>query len=215
MISRIKDPVSGFTHLFGVALSILGLVLLVYRASAYGSVWHIVSFSIFGASLILLYTASTIYHILLISGKATRVLRKIDHMMIYVLIAGTYTPICLVPLRGPWGWSLLVGIWVAAAVGIVMKGIWLNAPRWLYTISYVVMGGAIIIAILPLSHRVPVGGIAWLAAGGITYLIGAAVYATKWPNISKFFGFHEVFHLFVLGGSLCHFLLMYRYVMHL
>lgn len=216
MANKIKDPVSGLTHLLGVLLSITGLVILVYYASIQATPWHVVSFSIFGASLILLYTASTLYHLLPISEKGTRILRRIDHMMIFVLIAGTYTPVCLVPLRGAWGWSLFGCIWGFAAAGIMLKILWLNAPRWLSTLFYVLMGWLVVIAFLPLIHSIPSGGIIWLVAGGILYSIGAVIYGTKWPPIaSKWFGFHEIFHLFVLGGSLCHFWLMFRYVLHL
>lgn len=214
--TKIKDPISSLTHLFGALLSIVGLVLLVYHAAIKATVWHIVTFAIFGGSLILLYTASTVYHTLSVSDRATRVLRKIDHMMIYILIAGTYTPICLIPLRGVLGWGLFGSIWGIAIIGIVMKGFWLNAPRWLSTLFYTIMGWLVIVAFLPLVETVPAAGIGWLVAGGILYTIGAVIYGTKWPKINwKFFGFHEIFHLFVLLGSFCHFWLMYRYILYL
>ncbi|MBO8125855.1 MAG: hemolysin III family protein [Firmicutes bacterium] len=212
---KVRDPVSGYTHLAGVFLSVLGLVLLVYHAAISASAWHVVSFAIFGTSLILLYTASTLYHLLPVSEKGTRVLRRIDHMMIYVLIAGTYTPICLVPLRGGWGWSFLVTIWVIAVTGIILKGVWFNAPRWLSTLFYTVMGWLVVIAFLPLVKSVPVAGIGWLVAGGILYTIGAAIYGLKWPRGVTLFGFHEIFHLFVLAGSFCHFWVMYKYILYL
>ncbi|MFZ5354902.1 MAG: PAQR family membrane homeostasis protein TrhA [Bacillota bacterium] len=216
MSVKVKDPVSGFSHLFGVVLSILGLVLLVRYAINVGTVWHIIGFSIFGASLILLYSASSIYHLVIASEKSTRVLRKIDHIMIYVLIAGTYTPICLVPLRGGWGWSLLCSIWGIAMAGIILKLFWFNAPRWLYTLFYVIMGWLVIIAFMPLIKSVPFNGILWMIAGGIMYTTGALIYGTKWPRIkSKAFGFHEIFHIFVLYGSICHFWMMFRYVLYI
>lgn len=213
---KIKDPISALTHLFGALLSIVGLVLLVYHAAIKATVWHTVTFAIFGGSLILLYTASTVYHTLSVSDRATRVLRKIDHMMIYILIAGTYTPICLIPLRGVLGWGLFGSIWGIAIIGIVMKVFWLNAPRWLSTLFYTIMGWLVIVAFLPLVETVPAEGIGWLVAGGILYTIGAVIYGTKWPKINwKFFGFHEIFHLFVLLGSFCHFWLMYQYILYL
>lgn len=213
---KVKDPVSGFTHLLGALLSVVGLVLLVIYAVKNGTVWHVVAFSIFGASLILLYTASSLYHLLPVSDQGSTVLRKIDHMMIYVLIAGTYTPVCLIPLRGGWGWSLLSSIWGVAMVGIILKLLWFNAPRWLYTLFYVIMGWLIVIAAVPLVKNMPAGALAWLAAGGILYSIGALIYGTKWPRFkSKVFGFHEIFHLFVLYGSFCHFWMMFRYVLYL
>lgn len=216
MTWKIKDPVSGFTHLFGALLSIAGLAVLVYFAAIKGTVWHIVGFSIFGASLILLYGASATYHLLTLSEKGDRTLKRIDHMMIYVLIAGTYTPICLVPLRGVWGWSLFGSIWGFAVLGIVMKIVWLNAPRWLSTIFYLIMGWLAVIAFWPLMQAVPLGGVIWLVAGGILYSIGAVIYGTKRPNfIKNILGFHEIFHLFVLAGSFSHFWVMYHYVLYI
>jgi hemolysin III len=216
MSVKMREPVSGLTHLAGAMLSIVGLVLMIRYAVVQGTVWHIVSFSIFGGSLILLYTASTLYHLLNISEKGVRVLRKIDHMMIYVLIAGTYTPICLIPLRGGWGYTLLVTIWGIAVTGIIMKLLWFDAPRWLYTLFYLIMGWLVVIAFWPLMKTIPAAGVIWLSAGGILYTIGAVIYGTKWPPLkSKFFGFHEVFHLFVLYGSFCHFWLMFRYLLYI
>lgn len=216
MSNKIKDPVSGFSHLAGAVLSAVGLYFLIRYAAANGTVWHIVSFSIFGASLILLYTASSIYHLLTVGEKGLKILRKIDHMMIYVLIAGTYTPICLIPLRGGWGWSLLASIWGIAMVGIILKLLWFDAPRWLYTLFYVVMGWLIVIAFVPLVRSMPVAAMLWMIAGGLLYTVGAIIYGTKWPKLkSKVFGFHEMFHIFVLYGSFCHFWLMFRYILYL
>lgn len=216
MSIKVKDPVSGFSHLLGAVLSAVGLYFLVRYAAANGTVWHIVSFSIFGASLILLYTASSVYHLLIVPEKSTTILRKIDHTMIYVLIAGTYTPVCLIPLRGNWGWSLLVSIWGIAITGIILKLLWFNAPRWLSTLFYVIMGWLIVIAFVPLVRTMPAAAMLWLVAGGLMYTIGAVIYGTKWPRLkSKAFGFHEVFHMFVLYGSFCHFWMMFRYVLYL
>jgi len=216
MVNRIKDPISSLTHLIGALLSIAGLVLLVYYAATGATTWHVVTFTVFGISLILLYSASTVYHTLIVSDKVTRVLRKIDHMMIYILIAGTYTPICLIPLRGAWGWSLFGSIWGIAVIGIVLTGLWLDAPRWLSTTFYAIMGWLVIIAFLPLIKALSAEAMGWLVAGGIIYTIGAVIYGTKWPKINwKFFGFHEIFHLFVMAGSFCHFWLMFRYVLYI
>lgn len=209
-----RDPVSGFTHLFGMLISIVALVILVRDAAQNSTVWHVVSFSIFGASLILLYAASSLYHLLPVSPQVMIKLRKVDHMMIFVLIAGTYTPVCLVPLRGPWGWSLLSAIWTIAIAGMVMKMFWLQAPRWLSTGIYLLMGWMIIVAVFPLTHSLPLDGFAWLAAGGLLYTLGAVIYGAKWPKINlPWFGFHEIFHLFVLAGSFAHFWLMFKYIM--
>ncbi len=208
-----KDPVSGFTHLLGALLSVWGLVVLIRHAASYGGARYLLAAAIFGASLILLYSASAIYHLVLAPEKTTMILRRIDHMMIYVLIAGTYTPICLIALQGKWGTGLLIAIWILAFIGILLKLLWFNAPRWLSTLFYLLMGWLVIIAIFPLAQVIPAIGISWLVIGGILYTLGAIIYATKWPHISsRIFGFHEIFHLFVMGGSLSHFWLVFRYV---
>lgn len=212
MLKRLKDPVSGLTHLFGALLSVAGLVVLLYFAVTGGTVWHVVAFAIFGASLILLYSASAVYHLLPLSERGSLVLRKIDHMMIYILIAGTYTPICLIALRGTWGWSLFGAIWGLAAAGIVLNSFWLRSPRWLATLIYVFMGWLVVVATIPLIRAISWAGAGWLLAGGMFYSAGAVIYAVKRPNIAPGFGFHEIFHLFVLAGSLSHFWLMVKYV---
>ena len=141
------DVFSGVSHLIGAVLSLAALVALVTVAAHYGSVWHVVSFAIFGASLIMLYTASTLYHLIPAGPKWITILRKLDHSMIFVLIAGSYTPYCLVALRGPWGYGLLSAVWGIATLGIVLKIIWLGAPRWLYTGLYLFMGWLVVVAI--------------------------------------------------------------------
>jgi len=215
MISKIKDPISSLTHLIGVILSIAGLILMVVYSVKLATVWHIVSLSIFGVSLILLYLASTLYHTIDISQEVNRLLRKIDHMMIYILIAGTYTPICLIPLRGIWGWSLLISIWSIALGGIVLKIFWMGAPRWLSTLIYTLMGWLVVIAFVPIYKAISLGGIVWMVLGGVFYTMGAVIYGVKWPKVdNKYFGFHEIFHIFVLLGSFCHFWLMFRYILH-
>ena len=216
MYSKIKDPFSALSHLVGAVLSIIGSIILICNASQKATTWHIVSFSIYGISLILLYTASTIYHWLPLCDEDGLIYRKLDHMMIYVLIAGTYTPICLTSLRGPWGWSLLIGIWILAIGGIILKSISMNIPRWISTVIYIIMGWLVVIAFYPLKKEVPLAGIGWLVGGGVFYTLGAIFYAKKWPKFNcKWFGFHELFHLFVMGGSFCHFWLMYKYVLNI
>jgi hemolysin III len=212
--TKIKDPFSALSHLIGAIMSVIGSIILVYNASQEGSMWHILSSVIYGISLISLYTASTVYHWLPLSDEDGLIYRKIDHMMIYVLIAGTYTPICLVSLRGPWGWSLLIGIWALAIGGIILKSISMNIPRWISTAIYVIMGWLVVIAFYPLKNAVSLAGIGWLIGGGIFYTVGAIFYAKKWPEFNcKWFGFHELFHLFVMAGSACHFWLMYKYIL--
>lgn len=210
IIKKIKDPVSCLTHMAGAIASIIGLVFLLQDALKTGQTSAVVGFSIFGASLILLYTASTVYHMLDISEKVNKTLRKVDHMMIFVLIAGTYTPICLIALKGTWGWTILSVIWTVGIAGMILKIVWIDAPRWVSTAIYIIMGWMIVIAIYPLSKVMPQGGLMLLGAGGLFYTVGAVIYGFKWPKFNfKYFGFHDIFHIFVLAGSLSHFFMMY------
>ncbi|HMM39932.1 MAG TPA: hemolysin III family protein [Desulfovibrio sp.] len=210
---RLRDPMNGLTHCVGAGLSVVGLILLVIEACTPVRPWHLVTFSLFGAGLVLLYTASTLYHWLPLSEAGVRRLRRLDHAMIFVLIAATYTPICLIPLRGPWGWSLFGVIWGLALAGIAMKLCWLSAPRRLSTGIYLFMGWLCLAAIWPMLQTMPPGAFVWLAVGGASYTLGGLVYALKkpdpWPGL---LGFHEIFHLFVMGGSLAHFWVMYAYL---
>lgn len=213
VMKRKWDPVSGFTHLLGMFLSIAALVVLVCLAVVNGTVWHTVSFAIYGASMILLYAASSFYHLLPVGEKWKKILQNIDHMMIYILIAGTYTPICLVPLRGGWGWSIFGVIWFCALVGVAGHTFY-KAPRWVSTMIYLIMGWLVVIAFWPLLHQLHPAGVGWLLAGGLFYSAGAVIYAAKWPcPDARWFGFHEIFHLFVIAGSVCHFWMMLRYVL--
>ncbi len=213
---KLRDPVSGLTHAAALFLSIAGLVLLVTYAALDEKPWHIVSFSIFGMSLILLYTASSLYHLLPVGERTIAILRRIDHIMIYVLIAGTYTPVCLVALRGPWGWSLFGTVWGLALGGIFLKLFWMSAPRWFSTVIYLGMGWLVVIALAPLIDVMPSGGVIWLSVGGMFYTVGAVIYAIKKPNIIPgVFGFHELWHLFVMAGSFSHFWVMLQYILPL
>ncbi len=211
---QIKEPINAFTHFLGFLMSIPIMITLTMKAYQNASLLSVIAFLIFGISLLLLYGASTIYHTLNISQKGTALLRRIDHMMIFVLIAGTYTPVCLIPLRGKWGWTLFIAVWGFAFAGILLKIFWLNAPRWFSTLLYVVMGWLVLVAFVPLEPAIPIGGIVLLASGGIVYTIGAVIYAVKWSKLKlKYFGFHEIFHLFVMGGSALHVLFMFQYVL--
>lgn len=202
---KLKEPVNAITHLVGAGLAVVGLVYLIVIGLDRGP-WHLAAFVTFGVSMILLYTASGIYHAVKASPKVTLVLRKLDHVMIFVMIAGSYTPFCLLPLRGPWGWSLLGTIWGLALVGAVVKLFWMNAPRWLYTGFYVLMGWLVVVAIYPLVQSVEATSLIWLGVGGLFYTVGALIYGFKWPNpLPNRFGFHEIWHLFVMAGSGAHF----------
>ncbi len=213
MRKRFRDPISGLTHLLGAILSVGALAWLLWVAIQQGNVWQIVSFTVFGVSLILLYTSSAIYHIVQASARVIQNLRRLDHTMIFVLIAGTYTPFCLGPLRGPWGFWLLGVIWGIGILGILFSIFWIDAPRWLTTGLYLAMGWAIVVAAAPLVRSLPGGALVWLAIGGLMYSLGAVIYATKKPNpLPGVFGFHEIWHLFVLAGSFSHFLSVLRYL---
>lgn len=210
-------PWSALTHGAGALLAILGTALLLVRAWMLGgSAWHYVTFSIYGTTMIGLYIASTLYHCVNTSVKGRIALRKYDHASIYFLIAGTYTPICLIPLRGGWGWSLFGVIWGLALLGLAMTLLWINAPRWVTAGIYIFMGWLAAIAIYPLIRTLPLRGLFWLLSGGVLYTIGGVLYALKWPgrNNPKF-GCHEVFHVFIVLGSVAHFLLMYRAIVFL
>ena len=209
----LKDPASGLSHLAGAVLSVIGLVALLQVGIANRDPWQIVSFAIFGGSLILLYSASAVYHLLNVSVRAEVVLRKLDHIMIFVLIAGTYTPICLIALRGPAGYAMLAVVWSLAVAGVFFKVFYLNAPRWAYTGVYLLMGWMSLFIIVPLARAVGFRTLLWLLLGGVFYSLGAVIYGLKKPNlIPRWLGFHEIFHVFIILGSLSHFYFVYSLV---
>ena len=216
MFKYVRDPMSGLTHFIGFCLAIAGLVLLVLDSVDPVKTLHVVTFSVFGGGMILLYLASTLYHWLPLGDRGTMYLRKLDHAMIFVYIAATYTPICLIGLKGAWGWSLFGSVWGLAAAGIVTKLFWMSAPRWLSTAFYLGMGWLVIIGAAPLIRALQTGALFWLTLGGVMYSIGAAIYVVKRPNPwPRVFGFHEIFHVFVMAGSFCHFWVMYEYITRL
>ncbi len=213
---KIKDPVSGISHLLGAILSIFGTVVLIYLAAKEDKVIHVVSFAVFGASMIFLYTSSAIYHLFGHSPEEVDIYRKIDHAMIYILIAGTYTPFCLIALRGLWGYPTIIVIWLLALAGIstvFFKAFWAHVPRWIATALYIVMGWLSLIIIWPMYKAIGLSPVLWLLAGGIAYTVGAIIYAKKQPNFWKGFGFHELFHILVLLGTMCHFWAIYKYLL--
>ena len=200
------ERLNSITHLLGAALALAGLALLVVPASRQGDPWKIVSFAVYGVSLLLLYTSSTLYHSL--RGRAKRILRRLDHSAIYLLIAGSYTPFALVALRGPWGWSLFGVIWGLALLGIIQE-FWLaRGARVLSLIIYLVMGWLVLIAIRPLAQVLPGGGLAWLVVGGVIYTAGGVFYALD----GKLRHGHGIWHMFVLGGSASHFCAVFFYL---
>lgn len=208
----LREPMNGLTHFVGILFGIAALTLLVKGTLSPIQPWHLAGFTVFGVGMVLLYTASTLYHWLPLTQRGVQIWRRIDHSMIFVYIAATYTPICLIPLRGPWGWTLLGIVWGVAVAGLFVKIFWMDAPRWLSTALYLGMGWIVVIALYPLVQSLPIPALLWLLAGGLLYSAGAVVYALKRPRGFRFLGFHEIFHLFVIAGSLCHFWLMYRYI---
>lgn len=194
------------THGIGAALCVAGLVLLVVAAAQRGDAWHVTSTAIYGATLVLLYTASTLYHGLT-GERAKRVLQKFDHAAIFLLIAGTYTPFTLVTLRGPWGWSLFGVIWGLALIGVVFKFFYAGQRDILSTVLYIAMGWLALVAFKPLVAALPAGGLSWLVAGGVCYTVGALFYL--WHRLPYH---HAVWHVWVLGGSVCHWITIYSYV---
>lgn len=203
----LEEKINIITHAIGIGLSIVALVLLVVFASFYGNVWHIVSFSIYGASLLALYTASTLYHSIQ-NPKWRYRFNIIDHSAIYILIAGTYTPFTLVTLNGTVGWVLFGVTWGIAAIGIIFKIFFTGRFDIVSTIAYVAMGWIVIFAINPLVENLPINGLVWLFLGGIFYTIGAVIYAIRKIKFN-----HAIFHVFVLFGSISHFFAIFFYVL--
>lgn len=194
------------THGFGVLLSIVGLVVLVTRAALYGDHWHVVACSIFGATLVMMYTASTLYHAIPLP-KPKRILRVLDHSLIYFLIAGSYTPFTLVTLRGPWGWGLFAFVWSLALAGVLFKIYFTGRFEKVSLAIYLLMGWAAVVAIKPLLVALDPAGLALLAAGGLTYTGGVVFYV--WQRLRYH---HAIWHLFVLMGSVLHYFAVLFYV---
>ncbi|MEE0418985.1 MAG: hemolysin III family protein [Lachnospiraceae bacterium] len=212
---KLKDPGSAITHFIGMLMAIFAATPLLIKATREPDRIHLLSLAIFIASMILLYAASTIYHSLNLSEKANRILRKIDHMMIFVLIAGSYTPICLIVLNNTTGRLLCALVWGIAIVGIVVKACWITCPKWFSSVLYIGMGWICVLAFTQIVNALSPAAFGWLLAGGIIYTVGGVIYALKLPIFNSrhsAFGSHEIFHLFVMGGSICHFILMYVFV---
>ena len=208
----LKDPGSAITHFIAVILVLIAAIPLLIKAAREPDHLHMIALSVFILSMMLLYMASTIYHSLDISDKANRRLRKVDHMMIFVLIAGSYTPICLLALKGNTGKFLCILVWAVALVGILIRALWINCPKWFSSVIYIGMGWLCVLAFSQIFHALSRPAFGWLLAGGIIYTIGGIIYALKVPLFNarhKNFGSHEIFHLFVMGGSACHFVTMF------
>ena len=209
----IREPVNGLTHGLGAILALVGLIVLLYEAVLQDSISHIVAFSIFGASMVLLYTSSSLYHSLPVREKTLKFFQKLDHSMIYVLIAGSYTPICLIVLEGNWKWGIFITVWSLALLGIIKKFVYMKTPRWISTMLYLGMGWMGVILFPTLFEKLPAAFLGWIIAGGLAYSLGAIIYGLEKPNpIPEWFGHHEIWHLFVLAGTFSHFWAFYSYL---
>ena len=213
---HIKDPGSAITHFIGMLMAIFAAFPILIKAAHEPGHLYLTALTIYAASLILLYAASTTYHTVDISEKVNTILKKIDHMMISVLIAGTYTPICLLVLDRKTGIPLLLLVWGIAIAGILIKAFWVYCPKWFSSVLYIGMGWTCVLAFTQILNTLSPAAFGWLLAGGIIYTIGGIIYALKLPifnNRHKNFGSHEIFHLFVMAGSACHFIVMYAYLL--
>lgn len=211
----IREPGSAITHFIAMMLAVFAAAPLLVKSALSSTANMLPAMTIFILSMILLYGASTTYHSLNIGGRMLRIFRKVDHMMIFVLIAGSYTPVCLIVLGGKLGYTLFAVVWGIALAGMLLKACWVTCPKWFSSIIYIAMGWVCVFVFGPLWNTLPHSAFLWLLAGGIIYTAGGVIYALKLPLFNSrhtFFGSHEIFHLFVMGGSLCHFIFMYFYV---
>ena len=204
--SFVEEIINSLTHGFGSLLSIVGIAFLITLASLNGNAWHIVSCSIYGATLVLLYMASTLYHSVRTS-KAKQALKVVDHSCIFLFIAGSYTPFTLVSLNGAWGWSIFGVVWVLAGFGIVFKIFFIERFEKISTLVYLGMGWLILVAIVPLKESLPTWGIVWLAFGGLAYTGGVVAFVLQKIPFN-----HGIWHLFVIAGSVCHYVAIMLYV---
>ena len=208
---KLKEPIAGYIHLFGLLLAIPATVILIILGR--DSALKIISFSIYGSCFILLFLFSVLYHWLPQSaGGKFQIFRKLDHLAIYLVIAGTYTPFCLITLNGAWGWTIFGIIWGMALIGVIAQSIYINVWRWLTTLIYIIMGWLILIAFGPLIRVLPAGGISWLIAGGVIYSIGGVIYTLRKPNLFSRFGYHELWHSMVLIAAACHYIAILLYI---
>ena len=213
---HIKDPGSAITHFIGMLMAIFAAVPLLIKAAHEPRRIYIISITVYAISLILLYAASTTYHTFDRSERINTILKKIDHMMISVLIAGSYTPICLLVLKGRTGIILLSIVWGIAVIEMLIKAFWVFCPKWVSSVLYIGMGWTCVLAFTQILNALSPAAFGWLLAGGIIYTVGGIIYALKLPFFNtrhKNFGSHEIFHLFVMGGSACHFILMYSFIL--
>ena len=211
----IREPGSALTHFIAMMLALVASVPLLVKAAGTQTSMTVNALAIFMLSMVMLYTASTVYHSVTVRQSILKVFRKIDHMMIFVMIAGSYTPICLIVLGGQIGYTLLAVVWGIAIVGMLIKALWITCPKWFSSVLYISMGWVVVFVFGKILNTLPIGAFLWLLGGGVIYTIGGVLYAMKlkvFNNKHANFGSHEIFHLFVMGGSICHFVFMYLYV---
>lgn len=215
MTLKIKDPGSALTHFIAMILAIFASAPLIIKAAQTPGYTHVLTLGLFITSMILLYAASTIYHTLDISPKVNQILRKVDHMMIFILIAGTYTPVCMLVLGDKTGWMMLGLVWGIAVIGMIINALWITCPKWFSSIIYIAMGWVCVLAFGKIVNALPPSAFLWLLAGGLIYTAGGVIYALKLPIFNakhKYFGSHELFHVFVMAGSFCHYVMLYAFV---
>lgn len=215
MYKKLREPINSITHFAGAGLSIIALIAMLIKVTINGaSSMAILSVTIFGISLILLYTTSATYHGVISTDKVILTLKKLDHSMIFILIAGSYAPFCLLAIGGSFGVTMFTVMMSIAALGIIFKLCWFNCPRWLQTSMYIAMGWSAVFMIKPLAAVLPLSSIFWLVLGGVLYTIGGVIYGAK-PKKLKIgiWGFHEIFHIFILLGSLSHFICVFTYIL--
>ncbi|MCH5263982.1 MAG: hemolysin III family protein [Lachnospiraceae bacterium] len=211
----IREPGSAITHFIGMMLAIVAATPLMVKAAVRSDNIACFALAIFISSMVALYGASAIYHSVNVKDGILKVFRKLDHMMIFVLIAGSYTPVCLVILDAKSGYTLLTVVWSIAVIGMITKACWITCPKWFSSIIYISMGWVCLSVFGSLWNTLSRSAFLWLLAGGIIYTVGGIIYALKLPIFNsrhRHFGSHEIFHLFVMGGSICHFIFMYLYV---
>lgn len=211
----IREPGSAITHFIGMMLAVFASTPLLIKAAVSDGFTAFFAMAVFMLSMIALYGASALYHSVTVKDRILRVFRKIDHMMIFVLIAGSYTPVCLIVLGGRLGYTLLAVVWTIAVIGMLVKALWITCPKWFSSVIYIAMGWVCLGVFGQLWNSLPHSAFLWLLAGGIIYTAGGIIYALKLPLFNskhQYFGSHEIFHLFVMGGSVCHFIFMYLYV---
>ena len=212
----IREPGSAITHFVGMLLAVFAAIPLMAKAGMTGNLAAVAAMMTFAISMVSLYGASTLYHSLNVTGRVLKFFRKLDHMMIFVLIAGSYTPVCMIVLGGDSGYKLLAAVWGIALAGMSINAFWVTCPKWFSSVIYIAMGWVCVFVFRELLATLPVAAFLWLLTGGLFYTVGGVIYALKCPIFNgkhKWFGSHEIFHVFVMFGSVCHFIFMYHYVL--